>query len=262
MNDSYLEMRRMLTNIFFYCYIVLLGCAIPMSIGVQHGLKNEKLEWADSVIFIATQQLELLCVEDVCAPISEAMGAGTSFVIDKKENETTLMTAAHLCEPRELPRQSPLNIEANFQTVFHMTIIDDNEMTLVSDILFLDSVTDICIFTVPKALGKKMKISKRNPRYGDNVWSIGAPTGYFPQSAKPITKGVFSGEALRFQPNGGKLEFFNFNMPTIGGMSGSPIINEKGKVIGLVSAVHNEWHLISYSPTLEQIRAAIETIEE
>ena len=48
-------------------------------------------------------------------------------------------------------------------------------------------------------------------------------------------------------------------MPTVGGMSGSPIVDHRGRVIGLVSAVHSEWHLLSFSPTLEQITAAKES---
>ena len=48
-------------------------------------------------------------------------------------------------------------------------------------------------------------------------------------------------------------------MPTVGGMSGSPIINESGEVVGIVSAVNVDWHMVSYSPTLEQIKDAIET---
>ncbi len=252
----------MLTNIFFYCYMIFLGCAIPVSIGVKHGMKNEKLEWADSVMFIVSREMQLLCFDNNCAPVDESIGVGTSFIIDIQQDKTTLMTAAHLCEPRTTIDEAPLEIMGLFETKFEMAVIHREDMIEVSDIIYFDRETDICIFTVPEMIGRELKISKTDPRYGDGVWSIGAPTGYFPQSAKPITRGLFSGRALRTDKDGNYIEFFNFNMPTIGGMSGSPIINKKGEVVGMVSAVNQDWHLISYSPTLYQILKASIIVEE
>ncbi len=52
--------------------------------------------------------------------------------------------------------------------------------------------------------------------------------------------------------------FYNMSMPTVQGMSGSPIFNDDGEVVGIVSAVQVDWHMICYSPTLEQIKEAIE----
>ena len=188
----------------------------------------------------------------------ESIRADTSFVIEKREGHTVIMTAAHLCYPYEKePPQSPIEGIGKIDTAFDMSIVIGESMLPVTNILALDIENDICVFSVPINIGREMPIAKRNPIYGDKVWSIGAPAGYFPESAKPITHGIFSGEAKRKLPDGTNLVFFNFSMPTIGGMSGSPIINNKGELVGIVSAVNSDWHMVSFSPTLDQIKESI-----
>ena len=250
----------MISNFLFFSYLVFMSCSIPMSIGLQHSYKKNKSAWAESVVFVATRQIQLICANDsdMCMPMGQSFGAGTSFVIDKIDNNSVIMTAAHLCYDYTggYP-QSVMDGMATIKTKFDMSIIIGEEMIIVDNILLIDVEKDICVFTVPGDVGRKMPISRSNPKYGDSVWSIGAPAGYFPESAKPITKGIFAGEAERVYESGNKIEFYNFSMPTIGGMSGSPIINESGEVVGIVSAVNVDWHMVSYSPTLDQIKEAI-----
>jgi hypothetical protein len=246
----------MFSNILFLLYVVFISCAVPISVGVNHGYKQNKSNWAQSVFYVATRQTELICLGDNnCFPLQDKYGAGTSFVIDYIGGRTIMMSAAHLCEPYIIEPEGaeesiPLKI------IFEIGIIQGDFLLLVDNILYVDRETDICVFSVPVELGVKIEISKKPPKYGENVWSIGAPTGYFPETAKPITHGLFSGDAERRLMDGGLLPFSNFNMPTVPGMSGSPIINKKGDVVGLVSAVSSEWHMISYSPTLKQLRDA------
>ena len=237
-----------------------MSCSLPLSVGLQHSYKKSKLAWADSVVLVATRMTEVICVADtdMCVPIDQSYGTGTSFVIDKVDGNSVMVTAAHLCyDYRGIFPQSIMDGAATVESKFDMSILMGEELVIVDNILLIDAENDICVFTVPVDAGRKMPISRSNPRYGDEVWSIGAPAGYFPESAKPITKGVFAGEAERIYQNGNRIEFFNFSMPTIGGMSGSPIINESGEVVGIVSAVNVDWHMVSYSPTLQQIKDAI-----
>lgn len=234
-----------------------MSCSLPISIGIQHAYKNHKLGWADSVVFVATRQLRLLCVEEQCVPLGQSIGAGTSFVIDKIDGQTIMMTAAHLCYALERQPQSLSDGIGNLETIFDLSIVIGDSMMIVEKVLVIDVENDICIFSVPINIGREMPIANRDPAYGDRVWSIGAPAGYFPDSAKPITQGIFSGEAERRYPDGTRENFFNFSMATVGGMSGSPIISNNGELVGIVSAVNSEWHMISFSPTLDQIKESI-----
>ena len=248
----------MITNFLFFCYLIFISCSVPLSVGLGHAYKNNKLAWASSVHYIATRQLELACIGEICIPVSENYGAGTAFVADKVGDESIVMTAAHLCYAYEAPPpQSVMDGMGRIETKFDMSILIGETLIIVEEILVLDDKNDICVFSVPMDIGKHMPLSKHNPRYGEEVWTIGAPAGYFPDSAKPITKGIFSGQAERVYPDDSSIEFFNFSMPTVGGMSGSPILNGSGEVVGLVSAVNSDWHMISFSPTLDQIKESI-----
>ena len=253
----------MIAKFLFLFYIISLGCAIPMGIGVKHAYQQNKLVWADSVNLLAAREMELACVMDNCIPISESIGSGTSFVIDHIGEKSIIMTAAHLCQPRDGFGQSNANIMgAEMVTSFEVGIIWNQQLILTNEILYNNIEDDICILTIPRIHTATARIAKDNPDYGDIVWSIGAPAAYFPESAKPITHGHFSGEASRVLFDNSMMGFYNMSMPTVQGMSGSPIFNDDGEVVGIVSAVQVDWHMICYSPTLDQIKEAIKTAYE
>ena len=248
----------MITKFLFLFYIISLGCAVPIGIGVKHAYQKNKLVWADSVNLLAAREQELACVLDNCITISESIGSGTSFVIDHMKDKSIVMTAAHLCQPRTDFGQSNVNVMgAELVTNFEIGLIWNRQLVLVDEVLYNNADNDICIVTIPRIQTAEAKIAKHNPDYGDIVWSIGAPAAYFPESAKPITHGHFSGEASRMLFDNSMMGFYNMSMPTVQGMSGSPIFNDKGEVVGIVSAVQADWHMICYSPTLEQIKVAI-----
>ena len=52
------------------------------------------------------------------------------------------------------------------------------------------------------------------------------------------------------------------SLPATGGSSGSPVLNEDGKVIGVVSAVMRNFHHVVVSSTLKQIKTIIKSINE
>jgi S1-C subfamily serine protease len=197
---------------------------------------------------------------DNCITISEASASGTGFIIDHNKDNTIVMTAAHLCESTKNVRQSSIiNFEiTEIRNTHEMGIIKNQQLILSQQILYNDPVTDVCVFKIPRVDGEKVRIAKGAPRYGDKIWSIGAPVGFFPESSKPLVSGHYAGGAERSMKNDPSLGFYNFSMPTVPGMSGSPIFNNNGEVIGIVSAVHSDWHMICFSPTHDQIIKAIE----
>lgn len=257
----------MISNILFIIYLSFMSCSIPMSIGIKYGYESSKLVWADSVMLVATRETQNACSVtegvETCIPIGSVYGSGTAFVIDTVGENTVFMTAAHLCSRRSVNEdQYPTSSGETGLTekiTYEFGIIMGENIALVNNVLFYDEVDDICVFAIPALIGKQpLKMAKNVPNYGDDVWTIGAPVGYFTNTAKPITRGSYSGDSYRIVL-GFNVSYSNYTMPTVGGMSGSPIVDHRGRVIGLVSAVHSEWHLLSFSPTLEQITAAKES---
>ena len=118
-----------------------------------------------------------------------------------------------------------------------------------------------------------MRLANSEPDYGDRVYNISAPYGMmFPNESGGAvynTEGLYSG-VMRMSS-----EMTNRNMYTIWtapGSSGSPILNEQGELIGLVSSISTlPWSRLSspyvnvasapsnvtFGPTLADIKHSI-----
>ena len=252
-------MQRMIAKFLLIFYWLMLGCSIPFTIGVKHAAQTNKLNWSHSVFITIVEFKEEICVEDDCLLVSRNFATGTSFLIDQLEDKSILMSAAHICTQDKVSQ----SIDGQGQLVKTATMfIDDNDKQFfVDEILYKNEFTDVCIYSLSEIIPYyPLRIAKEKPEYSEKIWTIGAPTGFMPDSAKPISDGMYAGEAYRISPMFGKLSIANYSLPTIQGMSGSPIINNSGEVVGIVSAVHSEWHMISFSPTLEQIIEAVDTV--
>ena len=253
----------MIAKFLLIFYWLALGCSLPLTVGIKHAAKLNKLNWSNSVFITVVDFKQEICFEDgECALVGRNFATGTSFIIDHREDSTIMMSAAHLClQDRTEQSVEDQGISATLVKSATMFIDDNNQQYFVDEILFKDESTDICIYSTKRIVPHMpLRISDRVPIYGEEVWTIGAPTGFMPDSAKPISRGLFAGEAIRTHPVSDSAAFASYSMPTVQGMSGSPIMDYQGRVVGIVSAVHMDWHMISFSPTLDQIKKAIDTV--
>ena len=72
-----------------------------------------------------------------------------------------------------------------------------------------------------------------------------APAGYFRPQLVPLFEGRYVGVDERAAV---------YTIPAIGGSSGSPIINRKGELVGMVYARHIKFHHITISPSFKKLR--------
>lgn len=75
---------------------------------------------------------------------------------------------------------------------------------------------------------------------GDNIYTIGSPFGF----AKLFTHGYVAGY---------NEDYLILNMPVYPGMSGSPVFNCKGEVIGVILAVHSRGQTIGIANRISDI---------
>jgi S1-C subfamily serine protease len=95
-----------------------------------------------------------------------------------------------------------------------------------------DPTADLAVL-VPadgRVLPKGVKLARRAPTWGDEVWVIGHPLGTYTNS---ITRGIVS-HPLREDGIFGGL-WFQHDAGTIGGNSGGPVLDGKGRLVGIVS---------------------------
>lgn len=118
-------------------------------------------------------------------------------------------------------------------------VIKDNSIEKEATLLGKDKYIDLAVLKVgKKGIKEKIKLSKEEPSLGDKVYVIGNPLGE--RYLRTLTSGVVSGKDRLV-----KTELDNSSQILMGvlqtdasinhGSSGSPLINEKKEVIGIIT---------------------------
>lgn len=160
-------------------------------------------------------------------------------------NDRMLITAAHVCTSA-----SSIGMDNRSPDVFTMTYIDADEHKVFKGVRIwrLDVVNDLCVLYAPKHPLKPLEVESN---YKDNVHifthatMVGAPMGIFPvaKDCQVVSK---TGKEM-------KEKFLDNRLITsceaLPGFSGSPLIADNGKVIGVVAGgfLKSEWDPLSFA---------------
>ncbi len=146
-------------------------------------------------------------------------------------NERILITAAHVCSHAQ-----SMSIDERTPDTFTMTYIEKDEHKVFKNIRIwrMDVMNDICVLFAP---GHPLKPLTIEANYKDNVHifthatMVGAPMGIFPiaKDCQVVSK---TGKELDEKFLDNRLITSCEALP---GFSGSPLISDEGKVIGLVA---------------------------
>lgn len=170
--------------------------------------------------------------------------SASSFLVGHKGNFSYLLTSAHVCETNF----GKLIFLPNFESIINFYGVDLNENEHPFYIVSMDHLNDLCLVATPRIKMKSYKIAKRLPRLGDKVYNISSPTGIFGKDVVPLFSGYYSGKVHNR---------LIFSLPATGGSSGSPILNKRGEVIGVVSAVTKNFKNLIIASKLKAIKEII-----
>ena len=154
--------------------------------------------------------------------------SGTGFGIAYQENSTIIMTAGHVCEP--------MIDKPGYENELSVLTVDGKKIDVEETII--SKTQDLCLMKVNEIL-PIAKIAKSEPKSGDKIKYSGYPAGVY----IPGTLHYFDGYM------GGKDGENNhmYNIPTVGGASGSPIYNLDGEVVAIVSAVMIDFEHVTFA---------------
>lgn len=123
-------------------------------------------------------------------------------------------------------------------TAYHC--ISDGERTFVQTaygrweaaLSAIDPVADLAVLQPVdgRKLSKGVKVARRGPGFGDEVWVIGHALGKYTNS---ITRGIVSHPHRTNGIFGG--DWLQHDAGQIGGNSGGPVFNSKGQLVAIVS---------------------------
>ena len=171
---------------------------------------------------------------------------GSGAVIAHREGLTYVLTAQHVCEQDDAPKNVTLlgaNYEVNSETIINFS--DIRGAAHKGNVVYADKENDICIVSSPGMWGSPARIAKEMPRPGEKVYNIAAPYGIYSPGMSLTFEGFYSGRDMRGN------EFYT--VPARPGSSGSAIFNSSGEIIGVVHSAMINFEHLAISCRLENI---------
>jgi len=248
------KIKQMLTfkKIFFTVVLLFLtsSCAINC---YNIASENNKPESLNDVLprnsFVKIQKNVKLVV---CNPDPKTLerckessigSSASGFVVKNDEEGAYIVTAAHVCDSGEIKAflRKTKNSEIDEER-FEIIDLDKNKYNFLA--IAYDKEIDVCVGYVYNLQKPSIKFADSAPEEGDVVYNLAAPLGIFDENAVPIMTGHFVGTSRGIAL---------YSVAAAGGSSGSPLLNSKGELIGMIHSVYVRFPLVTLSPTYKQL---------
>ena len=209
-----------------------------------HGLNiNKSLSKVKkSIVKIEVWMLQEVCndEEKICGEYSiYATGSGSVL---QYHNTSAVLTAAHVCQASKSISEYFISNGAEII----IKAIDRDDRNHIIKIIKIDKSLDVCLlkFIDESVKIPELKISRKKPEYGERVYNLAAPLSIIKQEMVPVFEGFYMEEDIN--------NAF-YSIPVISGSSGSPIVNSRGEIVGMIHSVHRAFHHISLSVTYSNL---------
>ncbi len=169
------------------------------------------------------------------------------FHSEVSQGTSYVLTAGHSCESK-VPKTQMVqgyrveNKGSKFKTV------DLNGFSHEAEVIMVNRRFDLCLLRVSNVLMNPpvLKLADKEPRRGETVTNMAAPHGLYWPGTVLIFKGQFSG----YHDKG----YSVYTIPTKPGSSGSPILNSKNKLVGVIFAGYSMMENVGLSSPLVAIK--------
>ena len=226
-------MGKILTNVALcLCFLIVSSCAYNMRF--VKSLHDAKKTIMKIEVWISSSDCNK---SNKSCDLAMLYATGTGAVVNHK-NKKTILTAHHVCYS-----EGVAELAASYNASVMLKVTDRENKIYTADIKKTNVALDLCLLKIEEE--KKLNIpslllSSKSPEYGERVYNLSAPLGIINGEMVPLFEGHFFGTI-------GNKEFYS--LPSIGGTSGSPILNRDGELVGMVHSVHSMFHHISVSPS-------------
>jgi|TARA_R110002074_G_scaffold261739_3_gene433993 hypothetical protein len=169
------------------------------------------------------------------------------FHSEVEEGKSYILTAGHSCQNKLPPKQ---NI-GGFKVVnkgSRFKVVDLNGFQHDAVVIDINTRFDLCLMRVSDVHMNPpiLKVAEKEPLRGEIAINMAAPHGLFWAGTVLIFRGAFSG----YHDRG----YSVYTIPTKPGSSGSPIINSKNELIGVIFAGYRMIENVGLSAPLIAIK--------
>ena len=150
----------------------------------------------------------------------KGFASGVAFKSD--EEFSYILTADHFCDPTDISEiMFPISDHA-----LDFWITDHQGVSQVADIVYSDSIFDLCILRSKMKIENEVYVADKIPKMGEKVYAISAPHGMQENDISFHFEGLFSGCDIN--------DMCFFTIPATSGSSGSLVLDKRGSVIGMI----------------------------
>lgn len=222
----------------FKIFSFLFVLALINSCASQTNVINSLSKVKKSILKIETWASLSDCDASITScPLDQILSTGTGAVV-LHNNKKHILTAAHICV------QDDIGLPKEFK--FYFKARDQNDKLYIISIVNYDKKSDVCLM---KSVSGDLEpafipLAPKNLDYGEQAYNLAAPMGIIEKGMVPVFEGKYFGihEGNAF-----------YSIPAIGGSSGSPVVNSRGELVGMIHSVHFRFHHVTLSATYHKL---------
>ena len=234
-------MRFIKTLVILFLWFNITSCA--------HSLNYQQKILPRSSFLKIEKSIEVnICIEGSSCIKRKLRSSGSGAVVKTTFSGAYVLTAAHVCDDSDVIEQIKKDTPAaQISTTFDVVTIDGDKHPV--DILDMDMKNDICMVWVQNLYEPPILIATKAPSPGEKVYNLAAPLGVHDTDMVPIFDGYYNGIDRR--------GIAIYSIPAFGGSSGSPIVNTRGELVGMIHSTLRFFPQITLSPNYKAMRAFI-----
>lgn len=180
-------------------------------------------------------------------PLTEMAATGSGVIIGEYRGTSLVLTAGHVCSTSG---GTPVTEDLSIQYRMHLESGFGREG--LGTIIAVDSTNDLCVLIADANLGPGLRISYDDPTLHEKVYTMSSPGGLAVPLAVPVFDGYFTGQVS---------DIYIFSIPAAPGSSGSPIMNEDGEIISIISGAAVSFDEFTIGCTSSSLRNFVLAVE-
>ena len=202
-----------------------------------------------------------------CLKLEPRKYSASGSVIKHIKESSYVLTAAHFCDiDRDKVIKDVVNptlVASLFINVKEVKVnvlievLDGTGFTRIGKVINTNPLLDMCILETDRINVQAIKLASAPPKIGDTIWNLASPLGIIIPNGVPILKGVYSGDVTL---NAGRVVSVITDLPAVPGCSGSPVIDVRGNLIGMIYSTNMHFKELSYAVSLKQVRKYLEKV--